>query len=284
VADSSGIIFDQYDQQFGAELDGWGYRDGCGDGTHVYFGWMGGVVRHDCEPPGDNGTLMFTTPHPGGCWRALAFDPTGDNGNGSIWSASFSSNLVEVTLTGVILTVFPDGGWSLYGLAFDPGDGNLWGHDTGGDVIKIDTSTGMIITGVGWPTGFPNLSAQGGLSMDDESNHLAAISQGIPDELGAYDLNGTLVFGPIDLEGQSGSSGHLGVAVCPAGGAWDPGDMNCDGLVNAFDIDPFVLALTDPIGYTLAWPNCDILNGDINGDGAVNAFDIDPFIALLIGP
>ncbi len=61
------------------------------------------------------------------------------------------------------------------------------------------------------------------------------------------------------------------------------GDTNCDGLVNAFDIDPFVLALTDPAAYMEAYPTCNILNADCNGDGLVNAFDIDPFVALLTG-
>jgi hypothetical protein len=61
------------------------------------------------------------------------------------------------------------------------------------------------------------------------------------------------------------------------------GDLNCDGAVNAFDIDPFVLALTNAAGYQLTYPCCDILNADCNADGAVNAFDIDPFVALLSG-
>lgn len=61
------------------------------------------------------------------------------------------------------------------------------------------------------------------------------------------------------------------------------GDLNCDGVVNNFDIDPFVLALTDPAGYAAAYPECDIALGDVNGDGAVNNFDIDPFVALLTG-
>ncbi len=61
------------------------------------------------------------------------------------------------------------------------------------------------------------------------------------------------------------------------------GDLNCDGSINAFDIDPFVLALTDPGGYAAQFPTCDIMLADINGDGAVNAFDIDPFVALLVG-
>ena len=59
------------------------------------------------------------------------------------------------------------------------------------------------------------------------------------------------------------------------------GDVNCDGLVNNFDIDPFVLALTNPTGYFAAFPNCNMLLADCNGDGAVNNFDIDPLVKLL---
>ncbi|MGE0481670.1 MAG: PEP-CTERM sorting domain-containing protein [Phycisphaerae bacterium] len=62
-----------------------------------------------------------------------------------------------------------------------------------------------------------------------------------------------------------------------------PGDLNCDGVVNNFDIDPFVLALTDPAGYAAAFPGCDIDNADTNGDGSVNNFDIDSFVACLVG-
>ncbi|MGE0481870.1 MAG: FG-GAP repeat domain-containing protein [Phycisphaerae bacterium] len=60
-------------------------------------------------------------------------------------------------------------------------------------------------------------------------------------------------------------------------------DMNCDGLVNNFDIDPFVLALSNPAQYHATFPNCDISAGDANGDGLVNNFDIDPFVAILSG-
>ena len=62
-----------------------------------------------------------------------------------------------------------------------------------------------------------------------------------------------------------------------------PGDLDCDGLVNSFDIDPFVLALSDPAGYAAAYPDCYLLNGDCNEDGLVNSFDIDAFVALLTG-
>ena len=61
------------------------------------------------------------------------------------------------------------------------------------------------------------------------------------------------------------------------------GDMDCDGTLDSFDIDPFVLALTDPAGYAAAYPDCDRARADCNQDGAVNAFDIDPFVARLTG-
>ncbi len=61
------------------------------------------------------------------------------------------------------------------------------------------------------------------------------------------------------------------------------GDLNCDGLVNNGDIDPFVLAVTQPALYAISFPDCDIDLADCNGDGFVNNGDIDPFVAILSG-
>ncbi|MBL8880840.1 MAG: hypothetical protein JNG88_17135, partial [Phycisphaerales bacterium] len=61
------------------------------------------------------------------------------------------------------------------------------------------------------------------------------------------------------------------------------GDLDCDGSINNFDIDPFVLALTSPDAYAAAFPNCDLLAADTNADGVVNNFDIDAFVTLLAG-
>jgi hypothetical protein len=77
------------------------------------------------------------------------------------------------------------------------------------------------------------------------------------------------------------ATAYVGLQGSVCGGV--VGDMNCDGLVNNFDITPFVLALSSPAGYAEAYPDCDIANGDINGDGLVNNFDITPFVALLTG-
>lgn len=60
-------------------------------------------------------------------------------------------------------------------------------------------------------------------------------------------------------------------------------DTNCDGVVNAFDIDPFVLALTNQAAYEARFPDCSLMSADVSGDGLVNAFDIDPFVQALVG-
>ena len=70
--------------------------------------------------------------------------------------------------------------------------------------------------------------------------------------------------------------------MCPSASACG-GDLNCDGVVNFDDINPFVLALSDPAGYQAAFPNCHILNRDCNGDGYVDFDDINPFVAILSG-
>jgi len=74
---------------------------------------------------------------------------------------------------------------------------------------------------------------------------------------------------------------RMDVLLLPPGPAIVRGDLNCDGVINAFDIDAFVLALTNPSAYEAAYPDCNIYNGDITCDGNINAFDIDAFVQCL---
>jgi hypothetical protein len=60
------------------------------------------------------------------------------------------------------------------------------------------------------------------------------------------------------------------------------GDLNCDGDVDAFDIEPFIIALLDRQRYLMLYPSCDPLLGDLNEDGVLDAFDIEPFTGLLV--
>jgi predicted small integral membrane protein len=61
------------------------------------------------------------------------------------------------------------------------------------------------------------------------------------------------------------------------------GDLNCDAAVDFDDINPFVLALSDPAGYAAMYPNCSSLNADCDGNGYVDFDDINPFVAILSG-
>jgi len=64
---------------------------------------------------------------------------------------------------------------------------------------------------------------------------------------------------------------------------YDLGDLNCDHAVDGFDIQPFVLAMTDPAQYAGQYPNCNYMLADMNQDGSVDGFDIQPFVNALTG-
>lgn len=127
----------------------------------------------------------------------------------------------------------------------------------------------------------------------------AATAGGLDFDLSWYTVNsggGVSVGGDFELEGTIGqvdAGGELaggeftltggfwpGVQAAPAGDLI--GDLNCDGLINTGDIDPFVLALLDPADYANSFPDCNRFNADANGDGLVNTGDIDPFVELLL--
>ncbi|QOJ13371.1 MAG: PQQ-dependent sugar dehydrogenase [Planctomycetia bacterium] len=62
-----------------------------------------------------------------------------------------------------------------------------------------------------------------------------------------------------------------------------PGDANCDGRLDNFDIDPFVLALVEGVAAWQAVYSCDPTCAlDVDRDGELTNFDIDPFVALLV--
>ncbi len=85
-----------------------------------------------------------------------------------------------------------------------------------------------------------------------------------------------------DLRFQNSSDASGAFAIAPGQG-YPVGDLDCDGTVSFGDINPFILALSDPSGYAAAYPDCYIANGNINGDGSVDFGDINPFVALLAG-
>ncbi|MGD8451858.1 MAG: hypothetical protein PVJ57_08570 [Phycisphaerae bacterium] len=96
--------------------------------------------------------------------------------------------------------------------------------------------------------------------------------------------NLTAIYG-ADLIGvlcNSGDNSKIWLIGGLLDGDW-AADMNCDGVIDNFDISPFLAALLDPTTYQEDYPLCDPMNADCNDDGEVNNFDIKPFIDLLLG-
>lgn len=69
-----------------------------------------------------------------------------------------------------------------------------------------------------------------------------------------------------------------GAPIC----ACDP-DMNCDGVVDGQDLEPFLLAMDDPAAYQAAYPDCAISQADADCDGDVDTADLDRLFCLIDG-
>lgn len=73
-----------------------------------------------------------------------------------------------------------------------------------------------------------------------------------------------------------------GIDPCPQ--YPNDGDMNGDGVTTVGDIGGFVLAITDPAGFAVQYPNVNReCAADVNADTFVTVGDIGPFVAILTG-
>ncbi len=125
----------------------------------------------------------------------------------------------------------------------------------------------------------------GGFSQDCNGNSIpdeCDIADCDPNDPACQDCNTNGVPDECDISGGTSTDNNLnGIPDECESGEYELGDMNCDGLINNGDIDPFVLALTEPGDYAATYPECDINLADVNGDSLVNNGDIDAFVALL---
>lgn len=108
------------------------------------------------------------------------------------------------------------------------------------------------------------------------------VSDAIVDQASHHALDGELVKpdSPNPLPSGDGLPGGSAVAQFFLTNA---GDLDCDGIVDFDDINPFVLAMSDPAQYAVNFPGCPLANGDCNGDSLVDFDDINPFVAILSG-
>lgn len=104
---------------------------------------------------------------------------------------------------------------------------------------------------------------------------------------GDFALCGTIGQPDVGVAMAGGGFELLGGFV-PAGSGASPtciGDLNCDGLINFGDINPFVLYLSNEANWQATYTGCARENGDINCDGTMGTGsfqDINPFVTLII--
>ena len=93
-----------------------------------------------------------------------------------------------------------------------------------------------------------------------------------------------------DVEGTKDLLESFNEQGCPLSGSIPTGvlgDVNCDGVINMFDVDLFAVALasaTDdpPFGdYFARDPACNPMRADMDQNGVVDLFDVEPFVELL---
>lgn len=246
----------------------WGWRDLASDGANLMAGYEGGIHVFDPNTGAlvnqvlaANGPQTLTANPIGGAglatlgnYRAVAFDPTGNGGNGSIITASFGSVMMEIDLQGNILRQWGPGSWSSYGHALDPTDNTkMWVNSipNAGPLGEMDlTPTMEAPTGNTIPVILPG-SAQGGLDAvlgglgtSGSAVDLLALHQSTPDTIVGYRLHRTgsayLGTGEAKLVTQIEPCG-----VPPAQPAFDASSKTfsaSDGISYGFDLS------SNPIG------------------------------------
>ncbi|MGD8454421.1 MAG: dockerin type I repeat-containing protein [Phycisphaerae bacterium] len=219
---------------------------------------------------GDTSTNYCTSSSHSGVWRVFGGDPE------YYEPCARSINEIVCDLGSVYL---PAGTYWLDFQLDGTGDNGPWWvpvtpHPANGNTLEFSAATGwnqQYDEVAGWTQSVAFI-----VDGDYDAPSNDCNENRIPDECDiSVDFGGYCVGEDCDTDYN-----HNGVPD----GCETPGDVNCDGEVNNFDISPFVLAITDPTGYAAAYPECDILNADCNGDGEVNNFDISPFVALLVEP
>lgn len=154
--DATGSLLRSHLQPAAQSTTALGMRDLEFDGQSILGGSEVGVSVCDTSGSLVNVVLAANGPQPivqpiGGAalqqlgvLRAIAFDPAGNGGNGSLFVANFGSPILECALNGSILRTIPNGGWQAYGLALDPATRNLWVNGNNqGDLAEIDRQTGF---------------------------------------------------------------------------------------------------------------------------------------------
>lgn len=245
----------------------------------------GGGVYLGCFYPEDSwaGAASFDTMEPG------ALISMADSGSisGSIAIVHDMEGSIEIEGPGLLTGGLLDIGGRLAGnIWFTSGD--VAGHmRIGGDVNSIYFAPSIIINGS--LSDYARISMHGSL-LDSWNGHEIEIGEKADSSAVSVDYDGwdandnweqsaTILIGSTTFDGNTPSARVWEIQPCR-------GDMDNDGDVDNFDIDPFVAALSDPAVYEADYPGLEgsmVYHGDCDCDGHFNNFDIDPFVDLVVG-
>ncbi len=139
--------------------------------------------------------------------------------------------------------------WDVY-LAKTTDDGNTFSTN-----VQINDQSFLTpLRGMGEPW----MGEYLGLSVDANTAYVVFTSS-------VSDVRGDLYFDFMD-------NLYIGIPV---------GDMDGSGKVDSDDINPFVLALTDPNAYIVQYGMDPNIVGDCDGSGKIDSDDITPFVGLV---
>ncbi len=160
------------------------------------------------------------------------------------------------------------------GVAVDPAGGRVYWTDYVVDVIRRANLDGSDMQDLYWVGSNRNPRP---ICLDLPHGKVYwgqdVLLQGYEGKIMRMDLDGAV---PEDFVTGLGLVTEL--AILPGGEpTCRPADANCDGSVNALDIEPFVSLLTG------GGVPCSPCAADLNDDGSVNGLDIDPFVDCLVG-
>ena len=178
-------------------------------------------------------------------------------------------------------------------------DGDLFGFavaslgDLDGDGVT-DLAVGAVLDDDGGNPPYADRGAVWVLFLNSDGTvkshqKISSTEGGFTGKIDDNDLFASSVASLGDLDGDGVSDLAVGAShdddgCCSRGAVWvlfldgvpcDRCDMNCDGEINAFDIEPFLDLLFG------ARQPCAPCTGDVDGNGEINQFDIEPFLDCL---
>lgn len=157
--DAGGAFLAGYPQPQATATSRFGMRDLAFDGSRYLYGgceadriFAFDTIAHAFAPAHDVAVPAGLT---FGTMRALAFDPSGNGGQGSLWVGNWSSEHAELDLAGNLLRRVPNVQRESFGAAYDPQRHTVWWFGQVGSTIGnlVHVVATEMSTASGNPTG-----------------------------------------------------------------------------------------------------------------------------------